>query len=352
MMTYANVPIARMKGLGVDRGFRSLPYEVALDPEPLARRFQRIVASADAEARLAELAAAEQDAARLSSENERRFSDPPALPRACAPRLRVRLAVARATEPNPELAAIYEKAVAALSEVASFKQESRHMGECLEELRQTLEVNRERAAPPITAGDCFETVRDALPGELIPLLALALCAEICGDLSQARLHYETVADTAPALGAAGLGLARTHLLAGRRAEAVAAAERLAGELQLQELRAEHQARIAVVRLLAAVAGSCRPVEADLMRARQLTDQLRVGADAKLGLRAEIQYGSSCITGDWLALSEMIPELARLTANRPDFYAMVDLANGLRPPIEWWWQHPLRRSRERRGQHVS
>jgi|HubBroStandDraft_1064217.scaffolds.fasta_scaffold167849_2 hypothetical protein len=25
MMTYANVPIARMKGLGVDRGFRKLP---------------------------------------------------------------------------------------------------------------------------------------------------------------------------------------------------------------------------------------------------------------------------------------------------------------------------------------
>ncbi len=190
------------------------------------------------------------------------------------------------------------------------------------------------------ADDYFRTVRDALPGELIPLLALALCAEISGELGQARLHYETVADTAPALGAAAFGLARTHLLAGRRAEAVAAAERLAGELQVQEVRFEREARIAIVRLLAAVTDLCAPVEADLMRARELTDELSVSADLKLGLRAEIQYGSSSITGDWLALSEMIPELAKLAVSRSDFIAIVDLANSLRPPIEWWWQRAL------------
>lgn len=205
----------------------------------------------------------------------------------------------------------------------------------------------------LAADDNFRAVRDALPGDLIPLLALALCAEIRGDLSQARLHYQAVADTAPALGAAGFGLARTHLLAGRRAEAVAAAERLAGELQVQELRFEHQARIAIVRLLAAVTESYVPVEADLVKARELTDELQVSPDKKLGLRAEIQYGSSSITGDWLALSEMIPDLAKLTVSKPDFFAMVDLANRLRPPVEWWWQRVLPRARETPcGQHVS
>ena len=198
----------------------------------------------------------------------------------------------------------------------------------------------------LAADDYFRIVRDALPGDLIPLLALALCAEIRGDLPQARLHYETVADTAPALGAAGFGLARTYLLAGRRAGAVAAAERLASELQVQELRSERGARIAIVRLLAAVRDSCAPVEADLMKARELTEELQVSAELRLGLRAEIQYGSSSITGDWLALSAMIADLARLAVSRPDFFAMVDLANRLRPPIEWWWQRALRRARER------
>jgi serine/threonine-protein kinase PknG len=198
----------------------------------------------------------------------------------------------------------------------------------------------------LAAHDFFSTVRDALPGDLIPLLALALCAEIRGDLSQARLNYQTVADTAPALSAAGFGLARTHLLAGRRAEAVAAAERLARELQEQELRFEREARIAIVRLLAAVTDSCATVETDLRKARELTDELQVSADLRLGLRAEIQYGSSRITGDWLALSEMVPDLARLAVSRPDFFAMADLANKLRPPIEWWWQRALRYARER------
>lgn len=204
----------------------------------------------------------------------------------------------------------------------------------------------------LAAADCFRTVRDALPGELMPLLALALCAEIRGDLPQARLHYETVADTAPALSAAGFGLARTHLLAGRRAEAVAAAERLARELQVQELRFEREARIAIVRLLAARTSHCAPAGADLMKARELTGDLQVSAYMKLGLRAEIQYGISSVTGDWLALSEIISDLARNASSRPDFFAMVDLANRLRPPIEWWWQRALRRARERHAVSVG
>lgn len=142
---------ARSRGVRLVLGFdgplpgKKLPYEVALDPEPLVGSSQHSVTGVDAEARVAELTAAEDNAARLSSENERRFRKPPTLPRACAPRMRVRLAVARVTEPKLELTAIYWEAAAALGEVASFTQRSRQLDECLENLRQTLEVNRERA---------------------------------------------------------------------------------------------------------------------------------------------------------------------------------------------------------------
>ena len=192
----------------------------------------------------------------------------------------------------------------------------------------------------------FTQVRDALPGELIPLLALGFCAEIRDDLAEACQRYEAVAGTAPALGAAGFGLARTHLLAGRRAEAVVAAERLAAELQARELRFEIEARIAVVRLLAAVTVSSMPAQADLDRAMELADKLRVGPGPRIALRTEIRYGMSCVDGDWLALSELLPELAQLAVTRPDFFAIVDVANRLRPPVHWWWQRGFRPARDR------
>lgn len=197
-----------------------------------------------------------------------------------------------------------------------------------------------------TAAGHFAGVRDALPGDLIPLLALGFCAEIGGDLAEADRYYQTVADTAPALGAAGFGLARVRLLAGQRAAAVAAAERLATELRARELRFEPEARIAVVRLLAAVTESSVPAEADLARAQQLADEIPVGPGQRIALQAEIRYGRSCVDHDWLALSRKLPELAKLAGTRPDFFAMVDLANGLRPPVTWWWQRGLRRRGDR------
>ncbi len=150
---------ARSRGVRLVLGFdgplpgKKLPYDVALDPEPLVASSRHSVTGVNAEARVAELAAAEDDAARLSSENERRFREPPARPRARAPGLRVRLAVARVTEPNPELAAVDGEAVAALGQISSFTQESRHLDECLEDLRQALEVHRERATRYFGAED-------------------------------------------------------------------------------------------------------------------------------------------------------------------------------------------------------
>jgi serine/threonine-protein kinase PknG len=192
----------------------------------------------------------------------------------------------------------------------------------------------------------FGAVRDALPGELIPLLALGLCAEISDEPARASQCYQTAADTGEAFGAAAFGLARMLLRAGQRDEAVTVADRLAGELQAGELRLEREARIATVRLLAAVTDAQVPAERDLARAQRLADGLGVGADLKVGLDAEIQYARSRVTRDWLALSEKIRGLAVLAGTQPDFFALIDLANRLRPPVEWWWQHRFHRTRDR------
>jgi hypothetical protein len=141
---------ARSRGLRLVLGFdgpvpENLPHEVSLDPGPMGGS-PRLAVAADIEARVAELDAAEVDAATLSAGVEGRFRKPPPLPPARAPRLRVRLAVASAVGYNPELAVVEEAAVAALGEIALFRQRSERMDDLLGDLRSTLEVHQMRAA--------------------------------------------------------------------------------------------------------------------------------------------------------------------------------------------------------------
>ncbi|MER5427576.1 tetratricopeptide repeat protein [Streptomyces sp. NPDC002588] len=188
----------------------------------------------------------------------------------------------------------------------------------------------------------FTEVRRTLPGELIPQLALGLCAEWREDREVARAHYGTVLDTAPALGAAGFGLARVHLLAGRRAEAVATAERLT-----QEFRYEREARVAAVRLLVTVLAAPAPAEPtrdDLARARAALDGLHADDAAAAGLGAEIQYAEFLRTHDRLRLSEAVRGLGAHASTEREYVALVDLANRLRPALEPRWR--ARRSRTR------
>jgi serine/threonine-protein kinase PknG len=187
----------------------------------------------------------------------------------------------------------------------------------------------------------FQLVREALPGELIPEVALALCAEIAGDLPKACDYYRAVVCTAPALGVAGFGLARTLLLNGQRAEAVAAAQRLATEFQAQSLSFEREARIAVIRLRAAVTDSSVPTTMDLAQARKLAEEVGETAGPPILLNAEIQYAEFAADGGWLPMSDKFRELAKLVGTRQEFagtqkeqYALVDLANRLRPPVAW------------------
>ncbi|KUO21800.1 trypsin-like serine peptidase [Streptomyces dysideae] len=142
---------ARSRGVRLVLGFEGTPpadlaRDVSLDPEPLSGSAVGVGAAAEVQAVVAQLAAEEDAASALDQEWGMRFFAPPRLPPRAAPRLRVRLAVARATEPNPELAAVHDQAVAARAAVARFDRELRRLAESHEDLSARLELHRVRAA--------------------------------------------------------------------------------------------------------------------------------------------------------------------------------------------------------------
>jgi hypothetical protein len=138
---------ARSRGIRLVLGFdgrapAGLPHEVSLGPEPVIGDFVEAATSAQAQAAVNKLAAAEDAAAGLHAGEGFRFFGSPLLPRCRAPQLRVRLAVARLAEPNPELAAIRLNAVAALDDVTAFDRKLRRLMSQREELRRALELHR------------------------------------------------------------------------------------------------------------------------------------------------------------------------------------------------------------------
>ncbi|MEE4545087.1 trypsin-like peptidase domain-containing protein [Streptomyces sp. V4-01] len=146
---------ARSRGIRLVLGFEGPPpaglaHEVSLDPEPLTggspAGSHGVVSAAAAAAAVERLAAEETAAARLQTEWGLKFFAPPQLPQSLAPRLRVRLAVARGTEPNGEVTAVHEQAVAARAAVARYDRDLRRLADTCEDLRQSLELQRMRAA--------------------------------------------------------------------------------------------------------------------------------------------------------------------------------------------------------------
>ncbi|WP_455354413.1 tetratricopeptide repeat protein [Streptomyces sp. SYSU K217416] len=66
----------------------------------------------------------------------------------------------------------------------------------------------------------FDAIYDAFPGEAAPKLALAVCAEVLGQLDNAAEYYRLVWTTDPGYVSAAFGLARVQLAAGDRTSAV------------------------------------------------------------------------------------------------------------------------------------
>ncbi|MFI5551135.1 trypsin-like peptidase domain-containing protein [Streptomyces sp. NPDC051738] len=142
---------ARSRGLRLVLGFEGVPPEglardVSLDPEPIRGAVVGRVSADRAQEVVGLLAAEEDAAAALEQEWGVRFFAAPRLPPRTAPRLRVRLAVARATAPNPELTAVHEQAVAARAAVARFDRDLRRLVRTQQDLSSALELHRLRAA--------------------------------------------------------------------------------------------------------------------------------------------------------------------------------------------------------------
>jgi serine/threonine-protein kinase PknG len=75
-----------------------------------------------------------------------------------------------------------------------------------------------------TAALSFDAVYDAFPGEPAPKLALAVCAEVLGQLDNAAEYYGLVWTADPSFVSAAFGLARVRFASGERAGAVRALE--------------------------------------------------------------------------------------------------------------------------------
>ncbi|EGX56152.1 hypothetical protein SZN_29250 [Streptomyces zinciresistens K42] len=142
---------ARSRGIRLVLGFeggppRGLAHDVSLDPEPVRGTALGKV-TADRVRRTVGLLAAEEEAAdALERDWGLRFFAAPRLPPRAAPRLRVRLAVARTAGPDPELAAVHDRAVAARAAVAGFDRALRRLIGAHEDLTAALELHRVRAA--------------------------------------------------------------------------------------------------------------------------------------------------------------------------------------------------------------
>ncbi|MET7652955.1 trypsin-like peptidase domain-containing protein [Streptomyces sp. NPDC005486] len=142
---------ARSRGIRLVLGFEGVPpadlsHDVCLDPEPLRGDATWSVTAAEVHSVVGQLAAEEDTASSLDQEWGIRLFAAPRLPPRAAPRLRVRLAVARATEPSPELAAIHDRADDARAALARFDHDLRRMIATHEDLTAHLELHRLRAA--------------------------------------------------------------------------------------------------------------------------------------------------------------------------------------------------------------
>nr|WP_079170385.1 serine/threonine-protein kinase [Mangrovactinospora gilvigrisea] len=136
------------------------------------------------------------------------------------------------------------------------------------------------------AADAFDAVYDAFPGEAAPKLALAVCAELLGEIQDAAECYRLVWTTDHSYVSAAFGLARTRLRAGDRRGAVAALE------SVPETSSHYtQARIAAIRARLRNRAPVEPLAPDLSTAAEQLDRLDIDPGRRAGLAVEILGGA-------------------------------------------------------------
>ncbi|MDP9167449.1 MAG: serine/threonine-protein kinase PknG [Actinomycetota bacterium] len=188
----------------------------------------------------------------------------------------------------------------------------------------------------------FTEVLDTLPGELAPKLALAATAELCGSADE-RTFYKTVWNTDNGIISAGFGLARAQSANGQRDEAVTTLDQVP-----PTSRHFTTARLtSAVTLLSGRSGS-EITEQQIRDAARRVEVLPDTEPRVLQIRALV-LGTAM---DWLAdntastnhilgfpftehglrlgVEASLRGLSRVAPTQEHRYALVDLANSVRP----------------------
>ena len=192
----------------------------------------------------------------------------------------------------------------------------------------------------------FERVRDALPGEAAPKLAVAVCAESSGDGDAAAAGYEVVWRTDHAFVSAAFGLARVLLARGGREAAVRVLH------SVPDTSIHHvAAQVAAVRAQIGAARECGGADAlaEVMAAGARLSGLELDVARRAGLTVELlgvaleslPGGGATPAGKVLdcemsetglrfGLERWYRQLARLADTPEERIALVDRANAVRP----------------------
>jgi serine/threonine-protein kinase PknG len=127
----------------------------------------------------------------------------------------------------------------------------------------------------------FERVYRAIPGEIMPKLALGFTAEQQGDFAGAAWYYDRVLETDPSYLSAAFGLARCWQVLGDRSGAIAALDRIPGHSNLQ-----NRAQLERARLLLDTTTKL-PQQQDLQAASQTIETLRLEASDRHRLSQQL-----------------------------------------------------------------
>jgi serine/threonine-protein kinase PknG len=195
------------------------------------------------------------------------------------------------------------------------------------------------------ARDAFDSVYDALPGELAPKLALGFTAEASGDQVLATRYYKLVWTIDHAFVSASFGLARTLLHAGDRAGAINA---LAAVPDTSSHYLAAQLAAVRIRVMPAQGHPCVS-SADLREAGVGVGRLRLDQTALEQVTAEVLQAAldrlrasepldggpllGCDNSERslrLGLERSYRAQAQLTSDRRRRTELVDLANSVRP----------------------
>lgn len=195
------------------------------------------------------------------------------------------------------------------------------------------------------AVQAFDTCYSEVPGELAPKLAIALAAELCGLQGLCQSMYGIVSNTDPSFATAVFGLARSRLKSGERHKAAQALSLVPPTSSLFNEAQKALSRVLIDRAsgdpgVNELSQAASTVEALVLEGREKFVLVREILESALSLleSGKIQAEKSVsLLGHTLdrhdlrlGLEASFRQLARLTSDKSEKIALIDMANAARP----------------------